>query len=237
MDAGGCVMKKKSLIIFSILVVFLGIIFYITIHKEYTVTLANEDGIDKSEYIQPLLRNVKVKGDCDTDVVFTDIETGEKFIIGYITNGLTERIKLERGKWYKVTGGGNLIISPVNIRSAEVLEQNVSKKDIVLIEDAFWEDVNKFIFYDFGEDVYETSETEKLAKLHTIFSNLTYIEIENPWIEGWYLFEIHTSEKIYELRITGKMISFDGKFYKVTDSIAEEVTKIVINVLNQVANL
>lgn len=83
---------------------------------------------------------MKVKGDCDTDVVFTDIETGEKFIIGYITNGLTERIKLERGKWYKVTGGGNLIISPVNIRSAEVLEQNVSKKDIVLIEDTFWED-------------------------------------------------------------------------------------------------
>ena len=71
-------MKKKSLIIFSILIVFLGIIFYITIHKEYTVTLANEDGIDKSEYIQPLLGNVKVKGDCDTDVVFTDIETGEK---------------------------------------------------------------------------------------------------------------------------------------------------------------
>ena len=220
--------EKEKLNYFSILIVFLGIIFYITIHKEYTVTLANEDGIDKSEYIQPLLRNVKVKGDCDTDVVFTDIETGEKFIIGYITNGLTEIIKLE---------GGNLIISPVNIRSAEVLEQNVSKKDIVLIEDAFGEDVNKFIFYDFGEDVYETSETEKLAKLHTIFSNLTYIEIENPWIEGWYLFEIHTSEKIYELRITGKMISFDGKFYKVTDSIAEEVTKIVINVLNQVANL
>ena len=55
-------------------------------------------------------------GDCDTDVVFTDVETGEKYRIGYITQGVTERIKLERGKWYKVAGGGNLTLNPVNIR-------------------------------------------------------------------------------------------------------------------------
>jgi hypothetical protein len=49
-------------------------------------------------------------------VVFTDVETGEKYRIGYITQGVTERIKLERGKWYKVAGGGNLTLNPVNIR-------------------------------------------------------------------------------------------------------------------------
>ena len=54
--------------------------------------------------------------DCDTDVVFTDVETGEKYKIGYITQGVTERIKLERGKWYKVVGRGNLTLNPVNIR-------------------------------------------------------------------------------------------------------------------------
>ena len=48
--------------------------------------------------------------------VFTDVETGEKYRIGYITQGVTERIKLERGKWYKVAGGGNLTLNPVNIR-------------------------------------------------------------------------------------------------------------------------
>ena len=63
----------------------------------------------KSEQIQPLFGTVKVSGDCDTDVVFTDM-------VGYITSGVSEKIKLEKGKWYTVAGGGNLVISPVNVR-------------------------------------------------------------------------------------------------------------------------
>ena len=74
------------------------------------------EGTIKTEQIQPLWGTVKVSGDCDTEVVFTDVETGEKYRIGYITQGVTERIKLERGKWYKVAGGGNLTLNPVNIR-------------------------------------------------------------------------------------------------------------------------
>ena len=76
----------------------------------------NDEGTIKTEQIQPLWGTVKVSGDCDTEVVFTDVETGEKYRIGYITQGVTERIKLERGKWYKVAGGGNLTLNPVNIR-------------------------------------------------------------------------------------------------------------------------
>ena len=57
-------------------------------------------GIQKK--IQSLCGTAKVSGDSDTDVVFTDVETGEQYIIGYITHGVTEKIKLERGKWYKV---------------------------------------------------------------------------------------------------------------------------------------
>ena len=60
----------------------------------------------KSEQIQPLFGTVKVSGDCDTDVVFTDMETGEKYVVGYITSGVSEKIKLEKGKWYTVAGGG-----------------------------------------------------------------------------------------------------------------------------------
>lgn len=71
----------------------------------------------KSEQIQPLFGTVKVSGDCDTDVVFTDMETGEKYVVGYITSGVSEKIKLEKGKWYTVAGGGNLVISPVNVRA------------------------------------------------------------------------------------------------------------------------
>ena len=49
-------------------------------------------------------------------VVFTDIETGEKYVVGYITSGVSEKIKLEKGKWYTVAGGGNLVIGPINVR-------------------------------------------------------------------------------------------------------------------------
>ena len=49
-------------------------------------------------------------------MLFTDIETGEQYIIGYITHGITEKIRLERGKWYKVEGAGNLRLRPINVR-------------------------------------------------------------------------------------------------------------------------
>ena len=68
------------------------------------------------EQIQPVFGVVRVSGDCDTDVVFTDVETGKTYTIGYITSGVSEKIKLEKGKWYTVAGGGNLVISPVNVR-------------------------------------------------------------------------------------------------------------------------
>ena len=87
---------------------------YINIQRSHTFTLSNDEGTIKTEQIQPLWGTVKVSGDCDTEVVFTDVETGEKYRIGYITQGVTERIKLERGKWYKVAGGGNLTLNPVN---------------------------------------------------------------------------------------------------------------------------
>ena len=61
------------------------------------------------------MKSVKVSGDSDTDVVFTDTETGEQYIIGYITHGVTEKINLEKDKWYKVEGRGNLTLYPVNI--------------------------------------------------------------------------------------------------------------------------
>ena len=70
----------------------------------------------KAEQIQPLFGTVRVSGDSDTDVVFTDVETGEKYTIGYITHGMTEKIKLERGRWYSVAGSGNLTVKPINVR-------------------------------------------------------------------------------------------------------------------------
>ena len=109
-------MKNKRIGL-CVIVFFLVVIFsYYNIQKNHTYTLSSNEGKIKSEQIQPLWGTVKVSGDCDTEVVFTDVETGEKYRIGYITQGVTERIKLERGKWYKVAGGGNLTLNPVNIR-------------------------------------------------------------------------------------------------------------------------
>ena len=109
-------MKMKRLVMCAIFAFLIVLLICSIIQKKHTITLSNGEGTIKAEQIQPLWGTVKVSGDCDTDVVFTDVETGEKYRIGYITQGVTERIKLERGKWYKVAGGGNLTLNPVNIR-------------------------------------------------------------------------------------------------------------------------
>mgnify|MGYP005897932389 CR=1 FL=1 len=109
-------MKNKRVGLCVIVFFLVAIFSYYNIQKNHTYTLSSNEGKIKSEQIQPLWGTVKVSGDCDTEVVFTDVETGEKYRIGYITQGVTERIKLERGKWYKVAGGGNLTLNPVNIR-------------------------------------------------------------------------------------------------------------------------
>ena len=108
--------KMKRLVLCAIVAFLIVLLICSNIQKKHTITLSNGEGTTKAEQIQPLWGTVKVSGDCDTDVVFTDVETGEKYKIGYITQGVTERIKLERGKWYKVAGGGNLTLNPVNIR-------------------------------------------------------------------------------------------------------------------------
>lgn len=90
---------------------------YINIQRSHTFTLSNDESTIKTEQIQPLWEIVKVSGDRDTDVVFTDVETGKQYTIGYITHGITEKIKLESNKWYKVEGGGNLTLCPVNVRN------------------------------------------------------------------------------------------------------------------------
>lgn len=109
-------MKQKRLVLYAAAIFLVVILAYSNIQKNHTFTLSNEKGPIKSEQIQPLFGVIKVSGDCDTDVVFTDVETGEQYIIGYITHGMPERIKLKRGKWYQVDGGGNLTLNPVNIR-------------------------------------------------------------------------------------------------------------------------
>lgn len=109
-------MKTKRFIICFAAILFAVIVGYFSIQKKHTFSLSNGDGIMKSEQIQPLFGTVKVSGDSDTDVVFTDIETGEKYIAGYITHGVTENIKLEKGKWYTVEGRGTIKLRPVNVR-------------------------------------------------------------------------------------------------------------------------
>lgn len=83
--------------------------------KMHTFTLSGSERV-KNEQIQPVNGSVKVTGTADTDVVFTDIENGETYVIGYITSGTGEKIKLERGKWYRVEGVGELTVRPVNVR-------------------------------------------------------------------------------------------------------------------------
>lgn len=109
-------MKPKYFIL-CVTAIFLTVIFiYFNIRRTHTFTLSNTESATKAEQIQPLWGSVKVNANCDTDVVFTDVETGEQYVIGYITQGLTVKIKLEKGKWYTVKSYGNLTLRPVNVR-------------------------------------------------------------------------------------------------------------------------
>ena len=109
------------------------------------------------------------------------------------------------------------------------MDTDKNKNDSILDSDEFWENVIELIFYDFDENVYKTSDNEKLEKIQQIFMEMNYEEIENPWIEGWYQFEIQTSETVHSLGITSDIISFDGKFYKVTDSVEKEISSLLRN--------
>jgi hypothetical protein len=109
-------MKKRYLTI-SLVAILVAVIFCCSgIQRTHTFMLAGGNTATKSEQIQPVFGTVKVSSDCDTDVIFTDIETGEKHIIGYLTSGATETIKLQRNKWYMVSGGGNITVKLVNVR-------------------------------------------------------------------------------------------------------------------------
>lgn len=83
--------------------------------KMHTFTLSGDDKM-KSEQIQSVDGKVKVTGTTDTEVVFTDIESGETYVIDYITSGKGETIQLERDKWYSVEGAGKLTMRPINVR-------------------------------------------------------------------------------------------------------------------------
>ena len=100
-------------------------------------------------------------------------------------------------------------------------------REIMLLSDSFWENVTKIVFYDFGGEIHESFAAEELEEIKNIFVKIGYEEIENPEIEGWYMFELQTKDNSYHLGITGQTINFDGKFYKVSDSIANEVISIL----------
>jgi hypothetical protein len=112
----GDAVKKKQLILCIAAILTAAVFLHISVQRKYTFTLAGSDGGLKSEQIQPLFGTVKVSGDCDTSVLFTDVETGERYEIGYITPGAPEKIRLEKGRWYTAAGAGNLTIGPVRVR-------------------------------------------------------------------------------------------------------------------------
>lgn len=70
-------MKIKHLVLYAIVAFLIVFFIYSSIQEKHTVTLSKDEGTIKAEQIQPLWGTVKVSGDGDTDVVFTDVETGE----------------------------------------------------------------------------------------------------------------------------------------------------------------
>ena len=180
----------------------------------------------------------------DTEVILQpvdeNVETG--YVGEYLTHGVPVKCDTRNVKdeWFKIgvavqndSDRGPIAVSVevdgVEVRRVETSSgvADVSDKALMLLSDIFWESVTKIVFYDFTEEIYETFTTEELEEIKEIFAQISYKEIENPEIEGWYIFEIQTKDNSYHLRITGKTINFNGKFYAVSDSIANEVISIL----------
>lgn len=120
---------------------------------------------------------------------------------------------------------GNSFIDWLNEKPDNTEED--SSKGLELITDSFWDDVSKVIFYDFDETVYETVEKETIEEISKIVSEMTYTEIDNPEIEGWYLFEVHKGNKRHSLAVSYDIICYDGEFYKVTEVIANTLCELI----------
>ena len=133
----------------------------------------------------------------DTEVILKavdeNVETG--YVAEYLTHGMPVKLDAVKDEWFKVgvavqndSDRGPIAVSVevegVEVRLAETEEKNASNGDIALLTDTFWNDVTKIVYYDFNEDIYEVSDTEKLEELQMIFAQMTYKEIENPWLEG-----------------------------------------------------
>ena len=108
-------MKKKWWLLLTALLLLGSILSWTAFQRTHTFTLSGSEE-KKNEQIQPLFQTVKVSGDCDTDVVFTDTETGEEYLIGYITHGVSQTIQLPADRWYTVEGAGNLRVGLVKVR-------------------------------------------------------------------------------------------------------------------------
>lgn len=109
--------KKIRYVLILLIILIFGYMFYSAQARKYTVSLNSQEGTNiKSTEISPVFSNIKVSSEEDTDVIFTDVETGKTFTIGYLTPGMVEKIKLEKAHWYKIEARGNIKVYPVNIR-------------------------------------------------------------------------------------------------------------------------
>lgn len=69
--------------------------------------------------ICPELDLINVYADGDTSVLFVDVMTGQTYSIGYLTPGMSESIRLKKGKWYAIRASASLTLNPVKVRIVE----------------------------------------------------------------------------------------------------------------------
>ena len=152
----------------------------------------------------------------DTEVILQPVN--ENVETGYVAEYLTHGVPVEfdtincKEEWFKIgvsvhndSNRGPIAVSvevegvEVRIAGTSSSAQDVTEKDLMLLSDSFWESVTKIVFYDFGEEIYESFATEKLEDIKDIFAKIRYKEIENPELEGWYEFELQTNDNCYYL--------------------------------------
>ena len=248
---GRCTLMKKKNIIITIaliLIVIIAVALSVKTTEKKTFEDLEAASIESATVhlippdITVEIEDIDMLAELLQDVVIYNIDFSYILSVG---QGVTYTVAFKDGTETKVMAYNPFIIidgigykckyepcETLNAYANDLLSRTDTSKnqnDNILDSDEFWENVTELIFYDFDENIYKTSDNEKLEMVQQIFTEMRYEEIENPWIEGWYHFEIQRGETVHSLGITSDIISFDGKFYKVTDSVGKEISSLLRN--------
>ena len=109
----------------------------------------------------------------------------------------------------------------------KIKDQSLKGSDI-FIED-YWGEIESVAFLDVNETRYEITDNLRIQEFVNMLFDMNYTEIENPWLEGGYLFEINTGEKSIIFAVVSDIIIIEDCVYKTSEEkMGEELKEFIV---------